>query len=105
MTPADLHDQAMDLSHRADCARDAGDHDDARALYAAALDLERRAAESVVSEPSRGILHRSAAWLALEVGEPGEAARLALAGLAAQGVPERVRRELRDVLAAAREQL
>ena len=105
MTPADLHDQAMDLSHRADCALEDEDYVAAQNLRWQAWTLARRAAELETTEPSRGMQHRIASWLALEVGEPGEAARLALAGLAAQGVPERVRRELRDVLAAAREQL
>lgn len=41
MTPAELHDDAMALCERADRLRDAGDYDDARALYQAAMELER----------------------------------------------------------------
>lgn len=103
MTPAELHDRAMDLCERADRLRDAGKPYLARSLYLTAMELDREAAERELTQPSRAILHRSAAWLAIQAGDPGEGARLATDGLAGHGIPERVRRELVDVRRAARE--
>lgn len=100
MTPSTLHDDAMTLADLADRYHAAGLDELARSMLTAAADLDRRAAALETTEPSRGILHRSAAWLALQAGYPGTAAVLARAGLA--GAPcGRVANELREVLDAA----
>lgn len=99
---AELHDLAMDLSDQGDRLRRQGAHDDARAAFQRALDAEREAALIEQTEPSRGILLRSAAWLALEAEHPREAERLAAIGLTTLDLSERVANELRAVMEDAR---
>lgn len=99
---ATLHDRAMELADAGDAARRSGEYDAARELFRNALQLERDAAEFESTEPSRSILFRSAAWLALEAEEPQEAERLAACGLATRDVPDRLRSELRAVAEEAR---
>ena len=53
------------------------------------------------SEPTRSILYRSAAWLALDANLPHEAIRLAERGLAGSPPPA-IAVELEEALAAAR---
>lgn len=88
------HDAAMRAADEADRATG----DVARLLYLRAMQLERQAAEAVEAEPSRGILHRSAATLALRAGEPEIATAIALRGLRPpfRGDPQ-VCEELREV--------
>lgn len=97
-----LHDDAMNYADEGDRARRRADHTAARAAYGRALELERQAAEQERTQPSRCILFRSAAWLALEAEDPAEAERLAACGLADHGVPERVKGELRAVAEESR---
>lgn len=97
-----LHHEAMEHVDGALAARRAGDHPRAREGFARALELERRAAEGEQTQPSRSILFRSAAWLALEAEDAAEAERLAACGLADRHVPERVKGELRAVAEEAR---
>lgn len=99
---AELHDLAMDLADQGDRHRRAGEHDAAREVFGRALALEREAALIEQTEPSRGILLRSAAWLALEAEDAREAERLAAVGLGAVELPERVANELRAVMEDAR---
>lgn len=99
---AALHDDAMEAADRGDRARRSGNHRDARAHFLHALELERRAADAEHTEPSRSILYRSAAWLALEAEDAAEAERLAACGLSGIGVVERVKFELRAVAEEAR---
>lgn len=100
VTIADKHDRAMEAAEAGDKALAAGFGALAHAYYVAALDLERAAAEAERTQPSRGIMLRSAAWLAMRAGDHREAARLARLGLADSPV-ERLTHELREVLAAA----
>ena len=92
----------MDYAFRADRAKARGDLADAKALYARALRSERaaiRALEGVV-QPSHAVLHRSAAWLALDSGDDRAAEQLAAAGLAV-APPDQIAEELRDVFEQA----
>ena len=105
MTPTELHDAAMGLAEDGDRLRHAAEHKRATEVFARALDLERQAAEAETTEPSRGILFRSAAWLALEAMDAREAERLAATGLAGRHVNPRVAEELRAVMEDARVRL
>ena len=98
---AEFHERAMVLADQGDLSRQRGEHAQARAAWREAMAVERMAAEAEPTEPSRGILYRSAAWLALNAGEQQEAERLARAGLEGDGVPERLESQLREVLAEA----
>lgn len=95
------HDRAMDLCAQGDALVKAGALDAARALYAEALPLARAEAEAEQTQPSRAILHRSAAWVAVAACDPREAYRLAEAGLSDEGAPEHARQELREVRTVA----
>src|SRR4051812_17651245 len=81
----DIHRQAMRLVDEAERLRRQGDPEGARALVRQAFEHERRAAERSAADPSpeptRSLLHRSAAALALECGEYREAERLIAAAL------------------------
>ncbi len=99
----DLHEEAMDLAEEGDRAKKRGDLDQAQALYRRALTLETQAADETPfgTEPSRSILYRSAATLALLCHLEEEAERLANKGL--EGTPPTfVIAELRDVIEQAR---
>lgn len=61
--------------------------------------LEKQAAEQSQTEPTRSVLHRSVATLALDCGEYREAERLVAAALAGSP-PEQIANELREVLDA-----
>ncbi len=101
MTRSEVHNQAMELAVQADMARMMGDHEEGKRLIREAFSLERLAAESAKNrldlEPSRSVLFRSAASLALESGEAREAERLAAIGLSGNP-PDEIADELRDVL-------
>lgn len=75
-----LHSNAMDLASRAFRADIKADYQTAKALFREAFDLERQAAEAVApdfgAEPSRSVLLRSAASLALDCHEFRETERL-----------------------------
>lgn len=96
-----LHDEAMKISDEGDLLRRRGDEAGAIRAFAHALTVEREAAILEESEPSRGILFRSAAWLALEADQPREAERLAAEGLRSPTLSDRVARELRAVITEA----
>ncbi|MEW6348095.1 MAG: hypothetical protein AB1646_03480 [Thermodesulfobacteriota bacterium] len=99
-----LHDRAMDHAAKGDLARMMGNNEEAQVHIREALRLERLAAEMVRNrvdlEPSRSILFRSAASLALENGDLREAERLAAMGLYGNP-PDEIADELRDVLERA----
>jgi hypothetical protein len=86
-----------DLAHE---ARRLGDLAQARAHFERAYSLERDAAEELAgrtdAEPSRSILYRSAATLALQCGHEADAERLVCSGLAGTP-PSDVAEELRDL--------
>lgn len=105
-TVRDLHDQAMKLTVEADMQEMLGNYQGAREMYTSACDLEERAAKMVPlapeSEPTRSIMFRSAATLALNALDTMRATLLARAGLVGSPPPE-IERELRNVIAIARE--
>lgn len=96
-----LHREAMELVDQAVLARQRGDTEAVTALSRAAFIKERAAADLVASqfglEPTRSVLHRSAAVLAIECHQLRDAERLigrALAG----NPPDDIADELRDLL-------
>jgi hypothetical protein len=96
----DYHDQAMEMADRALEARRQGDADHAMRYFREAFTYERRAAEMIApdttAEPTRSVLHRSAAALAAECGESREAERLIAVALAGDP-PEEIAAELREL--------
>jgi len=96
-----LHREAMELAEEAALEQAAGRVDRAKELYAAAFELERRAAERLESrtdvEPTRSVLFRSAASLALDCNDTRSAEKLIARGLAGDPPPE-IASELRDLL-------
>lgn len=96
-----LHERAMDCAGRAFHANIHGQFSDAEDLFREAFELERQAAEivaaDITAEPTRSVLLRSAASLALDCREFREAERLVAIGLAGSP-PEEMREELRDLL-------
>ena len=97
----DLHREAMRLADEADSARRDGNVPLARERLRQAFDQERRAADLVAGdltqEPTRSVLHRSAASLALACGALREAERLIAAALSGDP-PDEIAEELRDLL-------
>src|SRR5262245_25045031 len=97
---ADHHERAMETADRALEARRAGDEEQAKAYFCEAFAHERRAAAMVApdttAEPSRSVLHRSAAALAVQCGELREAERLIAIALAGNP-PEEIAEELREL--------
>jgi tetratricopeptide (TPR) repeat protein len=94
------HDRAMELVDRALEARRQGDTEKATACFREAFAYERRAAERVapdtMAEPTRSVVHRSAAALALECGELREAERLIAIALSGDP-PDEIAEELRNL--------
>ena len=93
----ELHYGAMDLCDQALAARLTGNESKAQRLFRKAFEQERLAAAEVKSEPTRSVLHRSAASLALEFGEYRAAEKLIAAALAGEP-PDEIAEELRDLL-------
>ncbi|MFH1116276.1 MAG: hypothetical protein V1792_20380 [Pseudomonadota bacterium] len=104
MSTRDMHDKAMEKASKADLARIMGDAESADSFLREAYLLERRAAESLKDrldlEPTRSVLFRSAASLALDCGELREAERLAVMGLSGNA-PDEIADELRGVFERA----
>ena len=96
---SELHQRAMELVDRSLLARAAGESENAAQLLRQAYEAERQAALSVEgnTEPTRSVLLRSAASLALEVGELRIAEQLIANGLAGEP-PTEIADELRDLL-------
>ena len=96
-----LHNEAMDLAERAQFAQRGKDHDLAIQLFHQAFERERDAAMSFFGkldeEPTRSVLFRSAASLAISCQEFREAERLISAALYGSP-PEEISEELRDLL-------
>jgi hypothetical protein len=98
-----LHAQAMPHANAGFTHRFLGHHDEARTEFRTAWRLEREAAMKLIAEqlePSRSILFRSAASLALLCGEIEDAQKLAYLGLGGEP-PLRVREVLLNILADA----
>jgi hypothetical protein len=91
----------MELVDQAVLARQRGDAEAMILLSRAALMKERAAADQVANqfdlEPTRSVLHRSAAILAIECNELREAERLIARALAGNP-PNDIADELRDLL-------
>ena len=100
----DLHNQAMDCAGRAYIARMRGDEQEAQRLFTEAYEKEVAGIEALEederAEPWHSVLHRSAAWLALDCNRPREAEKVAAKALAGEPHPE-IAVELRDVLEVA----
>jgi hypothetical protein len=100
-TTNDFHERAMEIADLALEARRRGDGEQAEAYFHEAFLYERQAAERVApdlqAEPTRSVLHRSAASLAAQSGEFREAERLIAVALAGNP-PEEIAEELRDLL-------
>jgi hypothetical protein len=95
-----LHRQAMDLAEAAAVARLRGAIEQAAQLTRQAFEQEAQAATLVVNdldaEPTRSVLHRSAASLAIECGELRAAERLIATALSGNPPPE-IAEELKDL--------
>lgn len=99
-TLRDKHLEAMDLAEEADRTRRRGDETIALELYRQAMRLEMEAASLSQTEPTRSILYRSAAYLALDGNEYSQAEKLAALGLSGDP-PTDIARELRHALERA----
>ncbi|MBZ0285915.1 MAG: hypothetical protein K8L97_34635 [Anaerolineae bacterium] len=97
----------MELAGFAILARSRKDESSAKALFREAFELDHHAANAIAEtnlEPSRSVLHRSAATLALDCGELRAAERLIAVGLAGDS-PEAVAQELRQLMLRVFDQL
>lgn len=96
-----LHQHAMELCDRALAARASGEQGRAMELFRESFETENRAASLIADqfdfEPTRSILLRSAATLALDCSEYRSAERLIAAALAGNP-PGEIAEELRDLL-------
>jgi tetratricopeptide (TPR) repeat protein len=97
----ELHNQAMEYADRALSSRLAEKVAEARNLLRLAFEREQSAADTIAElfdlEPTRSVLHRSAATMAMELGESATAERLLHRALAGSP-PERMGEDLRDLL-------
>lgn len=98
---SEIHHEAMELADQAYVARLHGDSEKAKELLRKAFEKEREAARLMVDdhdkEPTRSVLHRSAASLAIDCGDIREAERLISLALAGNP-PDEIASELRDLL-------
>lgn len=96
----ELHQQAMDLAEQADLEILRGDTTQVKEILRRALELEAEAAQMVaddlMAEPTRSVLHRSAATLAIECGELQQAERLIARALTGEP-PLDIAEELKDL--------
>lgn len=101
MTIMDNHHLAMELADKADQSKRLGQFDKSKKYFKEAFDLERLAAlklqDRQAIEPTRSILFRSAASLAIECEELREAERMIAFGLTGNP-PDEIAEELRDLL-------
>lgn len=98
MTVTEKHREAMAIAEEADRIK-AANPTGAKHAYVRAFALEVDAASEVKAQPSRAILYRSAAWLAMNAGLAVTAKLTATAGL--EGAHPEIAAELREVIAAA----
>ncbi|WP_035140259.1 hypothetical protein [Fischerella sp. PCC 9605] len=96
----ELHNQAMDLAEAAFTAKLKGDLEQANQLTRQAFEKETQAARIIANqlnaEPTRSVLHRSAASLAIECGEFQIAERLIVTALSGNP-PQEIAEELKDL--------
>jgi hypothetical protein len=95
-----VHRKAMLLAQDAHVAQFKGDNTSALPLFSAAFDLERAAAldltDDLAKEPTRSVLFRSAASLAMNCGRFEEGQAMVKMGLAGNP-PHEIAEELREV--------
>ncbi|MDQ7027329.1 MAG: hypothetical protein Q9P01_02955 [Anaerolineae bacterium] len=94
------HRKAMELASQALLARQRGDEGKAVPLFREAYELERGVANEIAPtdlEPSRSVIHRSAATLAVDCGEYREAEKLLLTALLGNP-PASIAAKLRELL-------
>jgi ankyrin repeat protein len=95
-----VHRKAMLLAQDAHVAQFEGDNTSALPLFSAAFDLEREAAldltDDLAKEPTRSVLFRSAASLAMNCGRFEEGQAMVKMGLAGNP-PHEIAEELREV--------
>lgn len=84
-----------------DLADRATDPAEARAMFGKALGYERVALRRGNAGLPTGVLHRSAAWCAVNAGLPSEGVRLANEGLRLTGLSPSTARQLAEVRDAA----
>ncbi|MEH2240361.1 hypothetical protein [Nostoc sp.] len=96
----ELHKQAMDLAEAAFTAKLRGNVEQASQMSQQAFDKESQAAALIANqidaEPTRSVLHRSAATLAIECGELQAAERLIAIALS-ENPPQEIAQELKDL--------
>lgn len=96
-----LHERAMEFAGDAFLEKARGNEGKAKELYAKALGHEKNAAHLTEKmkqlEPTRSVLHRSAASMAMNCGEYREAERLIKTALDGNP-PQEIRRELDDLM-------
>ena len=101
MTVSYLHSKAMDVAESAFMQKMRGNLLQARDLFVEAFELERDAAmqleKDLESEPTRSILFRSAASLAMNAGDFHSAEKMIAMGLAGDP-PEDIAEELRNLI-------
>jgi len=95
-----LHQQAMDLAEQAELAKLQGKTAEVAQLLQHAFDKESEAAALLAwdfqAEPTRAVLHRSAAALAIDCGAFQSAERLIITALAGTP-PAEIAEELKDL--------
>ncbi|MBW4498431.1 MAG: hypothetical protein KME57_02280 [Scytonema hyalinum WJT4-NPBG1] len=96
----ELHQQAMDLAEMAEVAKLRGNLTQAEQLSRQAFEKELQAAQLIASdveaEPTRSVLHRSAATLAIDCGKIHTAERLIAIALSGNP-PQEIAEELKDL--------
>jgi hypothetical protein len=96
----ELHKQAMDLAEAAFTAKLRGDLKQANHVSRQAFEKESQAAALIANqldaEPTRSVLHRSAASLAIDCGELQAAERLIAIALSGNP-PQEIAQELKDL--------
>jgi hypothetical protein len=102
------HERAMELADFAFAAKRVNDRETAARLFHDALDHERSAANAAAqekdAEPTRSVLYRSAASLAIQCAEYREAERMIAIALCGEP-PEEIAEELRDLLVTVHKHL
>ncbi|MBN3871183.1 hypothetical protein [Nostoc sp. JL33] len=96
----ELHKQAMDLAEAAFIAKLRGDLKQASHVSRQAFEKESQAAALIANqldaEPTRSVLHRSAATLAIDCGEFRAAERLIAIALSGNP-PQKIAQDLKDL--------
>ncbi|MEO0648977.1 MAG: hypothetical protein AAFZ17_22960 [Cyanobacteria bacterium J06650_10] len=96
----EIHKKAMDLAEQADLVKLRGNATQVQGFLRQALALESEAAQMIaddlMDEPTRSVLHRSAASLAIECGELQAAEKLIARALSGTP-PVEIEEELKDL--------